>query len=117
MKKKKTPLNGVRTHRRRWALTQTEAAAILGFESRSTVSRIELGKHVPNLEVALALEVLFGVAPREMFPQIFDEVEEQVMRQSLVLYEATLQSSKPRERRKRELLELALKRAANPKSV
>ena len=69
------------------------------------------------LETALALEVLFGVAPRLMFPQIFAETEEQVMRQSLVLYEATLQSSKPRERRKRELLELALKRATAQRGV
>ncbi len=115
--RRKIPLNYVRTHRRRWALTQKEVAALLGFESRTTVSRIEQGKHVPNLETALALEVLFGVAPREMFSQIFDEIEEQVMRQSLVLYEATLQSSKPRERRKRELLEIALKRATNPRGV
>jgi transcriptional regulator with XRE-family HTH domain len=114
---RRTPLNGVRTHRRRWALTQAEVAALLGFESRTTVSRIEQGKHVPNLETVLALEVLFGVAPREMFPHIFGEIEEQVMRQSLVLHEATFQSSKPRERRKRELLEIALKRATHPKGV
>jgi len=111
------PQSYVRTQRRRWALTQKEVAALLGFENRASVSRIEQGKHVPTLETALALEVLFGVAPREMFPAIFGEIEEQVMRQSLVLYEATLQSSKPRERRKRELLELALKRATDTKGV
>lgn len=115
--KSKTPLCAVRTHRRRWALTQREVATLLGFESRTSVSRIEQGKHVPNLETALALEVVFGVAPREMFPSIFGEIEEQVMRQSLELYEATLQSSKPRERRKRELLEVALKRATSRRGV
>lgn len=115
--KRNTPLCSVRTQRRRWALTQREVAVLLGFESRTSVSRIEQGKHVPNLETALALEVIFGVAPREMFPQVFGEIEEQVMRQSLVLYEATLQSSKPRERRKRELLEVALKRATSRQGV
>lgn len=105
------PHNYVRTERRRWALTQREMASLLGFESRASVSRIELGKYDPDLETALALEVLFGVAPRIMFPQVFGEIEEQVMCQAVLLYEATEKSSKPRERRKRELLELAVRRA------
>ena len=107
----------VRTHRRRWALTQREAAGLLGFEDRAVVSRIEQGKQVPSLETGLALEVLFGVAPSDMFPDIFGEIEEHVMRQALSLYEATIQSSKPRERRKRELLEQALTRATNRQGV
>lgn len=114
---RKIPLNRVRTERRRWALTQKEVALLLGFESRTPVSRIEQGERVPNLETALALEVLFGVAPRTLFPQVFGEIEEQVMREALTLYEATLQSSKPREKRKRALLELALKRATDVKGV
>jgi DNA-binding XRE family transcriptional regulator len=109
--KNTTPHNYVRTERRRWALTQEELAGLLGFESRTSVSRIEQGKYVPNLETALALEVIFGTAPRIMFPVIFGETEEQVMQHAKMLYEASEQSSKPRERRKRDLLEAALKRA------
>ena len=109
--KNQLPRNYVRTERRRWALTQREVAYLLGFESRTSVSRIELGKCVPDLESALALEVLFGVAPRMMFPHIFGETEERVMRHAKVLYEAALKSTKPRERRKQALFELAVKRA------
>lgn len=36
--KKKPPLNYVRTNRRRWALTQEEVAALLGFDSRTVIS-------------------------------------------------------------------------------
>lgn len=109
--KRKTPLNYVRTLRMRWALTQEEVADLLGFESGTCVSRIEQGKRVPSLESALALEVLFGVAPKSMFPQLYAETEEGLMQQALVLYEATSHGTTSRHERKREALELALKRA------
>lgn len=109
--KRKTPLNYVRTLRRRWALTQKEVAALLGFESRSVVSRIERGERVPGLESALALEVLFGVAPKAMFPHMYAETEEMVMRLAVPLYEATFQTTSLRQERKRKLLELAMHRA------
>lgn len=113
--KKETPLNYVRTLRRRWALTQEEVAALLGFEDRSCVSRIERGERVPSLERALALEVLFGVAPNAMFPLMYAEVEEETIRQAYILHEATPQSSSLWQERKRKLLELALKRATEKK--
>jgi DNA-binding XRE family transcriptional regulator len=109
--KRKIPLNCVRTHRRRWALTQDELAALIGIESRTGISRIEQGERLPSLEYALALEVLFGIAPRTMFPQFYLEVEETVMRRALNLYEGLTQRTSPRQKRKSELLENALTRA------
>ena len=108
---RKIPLNYVRTQRRRWALTQEEVAGLLGFESRTCISRIEQGERVPSLESALALEVLFGEPPKSLFPQTYAEAEESLMRRAVVLHEGLLHTTKPREKRKRELLELALKRA------
>jgi len=107
----KKPLNYVRTLRRRWALTQKELADLLGFENRACISRIEQDKRIPSLESALALEVLFGVAPRAMFPRVYAETEEEVMRMALHLYEATFHSSSLQQQRKRQALDLALKRA------
>lgn len=46
-----------------------------------------------------------------MFPQMYTEVEEEVMRLAYLLYEATPQSSSSRQERKRQGLEQALKRA------
>ncbi|MEF8699269.1 MAG: helix-turn-helix transcriptional regulator [Candidatus Accumulibacter sp. UW20] len=109
--KTKTPLNYVRTQRRRWAFTQNEVAALLGFESRTCISRIEQGKRVPTLESALALEVLFGEPPKSLFPYIYAEVEDMLMQRAAVLYGGLINSTSPREKRKCELLELALKRA------
>lgn len=113
---KKAPLNCVRAHRRRWALTQDELAALLGIESRTGVSRIEQGERLPSLECAFALEVLFGVAPRTMFPQFYLEVEERVMRRALTVHEGLTQRTSPCQKRKSELLETALARATRPVS-
>lgn len=109
--KKKPTLNYVRTYRRRWAFTQGEIAALLGFDSRTVISRIEQGKRLPSLESALALEVLFGTAPKSMFPQFFAEVEEALMQRAYLLHEDLTQSTNPRQKRKCELLENALSRA------
>jgi DNA-binding XRE family transcriptional regulator len=107
----KTPLNYVRTYRRRWALTQVELAALIGIESRTGISRIEQGERLPSLEAALALEVLFGMAPRMMFPLVYAETEEAVMMHAASLHEGTVHSTNPREKRKSALLEDALGRA------
>lgn len=98
-------------------MTQREVASLVGFEDRSAVSRIEQGKQVPQFETSLALQILFGVAPSDLFPRIFDEIEEQVMRRALEHFEATIQSSRPREVRKRACLEAALHRATERKGV
>lgn len=115
--KRKTPLTTVRTHRRRWAFTQKEVADLLGFEDRTCVSRIEQGKRVPSLETALALEALFGVAPKTLFPHTYAEAEEALMRRAVVLYEATFDNSSLRQQRKRDALEQALKRATDSPNV
>ncbi len=111
--KKKTPLNYVRTQRRRWTFTQEEVAALLGFESRTCISRIEQGKRVPTLESALALEVLFGESPKSLFPHVYTEVEDLLMQRAAVLYEGFINSTSPREKRKCELLKRALRRATS----
>lgn len=109
--KRKVPLNYVRTERRRWALTQKEVADLLGIENRACISRIEQGERIPSLESALALEVLFGEPPKLLFPHIYAETEEALMVRAAALHESLIHSTKAREKRKRDLLELALKRA------
>lgn len=113
------PLNYVRPLRRRWALTQKEVADLLGFYSRSCVSRIEQGERVPDLECAMALELLFGIPAKDIFPAAYAQAEEDLMRNALALYEGA-NADTPRDQRKRELLLLALRRAtdsANEKNI
>jgi transcriptional regulator with XRE-family HTH domain len=68
----------VRRNRLRWALSQAELAELLGV-SQSIVSRVEAGDTVPDLQVSLSLQVVFGQSPRALFPALYGAVENRVM--------------------------------------
>jgi transcriptional regulator with XRE-family HTH domain len=68
----------LRTHRRRGGLTQDEMAFLLGYQSGTKIPRFErLARH-PNLETALACQVVFGIPAHKLFPGVFAEVEKTV---------------------------------------
>ena len=64
--------------RRRLGLTQAELAFLVGYQSDSSVSRIENGTRVPHLAELLVLELLFGVPATVFFPQIRDTIGQRV---------------------------------------
>ena len=65
----------LRTYRKRYGLTQDEVAFLLGCQSGTKVSRFERLARKPNLETALACEVVFGIPAHELFPRAYAEVE------------------------------------------
>jgi len=78
--------NYVRTSRQRHALTTDEVALLIGQKGKAAVPQFEAGSRVPTLEVALALQVVFGLPPREMFPELFERIEDAVMRRASELH-------------------------------
>jgi transcriptional regulator with XRE-family HTH domain len=68
----------VRRHRKKWALSQEDLARFLAL-TQSSASRIESGESAPDLNQALALQVIFARSPRALFPALYDAVEEAVM--------------------------------------
>ena len=104
-------LCALRTYRRTWGLSQQELADILGFESRTHVSRIEHGKRTPHIETALACSTLFGVSLDELFPQLAEEVEERLRERISRLQEGSFQATNSCESRKGELIRRALEGA------
>ena len=98
----------LRTYRRTWGLTQQELADLLGVESRTQVSRLEHGKRVPCLEIALASATLFGVSLGDLFPQVAVEVEKNLREKISRLQEGFPQTTDPEGLRKRELFARAL---------
>src|ERR1700704_120829 len=80
----------LRTLRRRWGLTQRELAFLIGAKSGTIISRLERLKRIPNLPAALACLIVFDGTPSDVFPGIFTEIEEGVLRRATELYE-TLQ--------------------------
>jgi DNA-binding XRE family transcriptional regulator len=103
----------LRSHRRRWGLTQGEVAYLLGFKNGSVVSRIERERRRPKLPVALACQVVFDIPTVELFPDLFSEVEDAVMRRAYKLYDRLQGDTSASTRTKLDFLEKALKRAVH----
>jgi len=106
----------LRSHRLVWGLTVKELAALIGLKSPSHMSRIEHSKRAPRVEVALACQVIFGIPPSAMFPHVYTLVEDKVMWNIYQLHSALEKTTSLSALRKRELCELALKRATNKPS-
>ena len=100
----------LRMHRRSWGFTQRELAKIIGNASSVQISRYENGKRAPSIEIALACQAIFGVAPSIMFPDTYTLVEEEVIRNMGRMDLALQNTINPSDLRKRELFSLALSR-------
>lgn len=103
----------VRAHRRRWGLSQTELALLLGIASSTTVSRIERSVRRPTTTVLVACCVLFGLPAPELFSSLHQEIEEAVGTAAKELYDALEGKTDKPSLRKREFLEAVLARLVN----
>jgi transcriptional regulator with XRE-family HTH domain len=64
----------LRTCRRAAGLTQGELTRLMGFQSRSHLSRVERGKQAPQLEQVLRYGFLFGVSTEQIVPSLCGKV-------------------------------------------
>ena len=72
----------IRRYRLRAGLTQGEMSHLLGSQSPGTVSHYEGLSREPDLRSALAYQVIFGVPAKELFPGIYQEVEQAVTKRA-----------------------------------
>ncbi len=110
---KNSSFNYVRTFRKRHALSKLELAFLIGQKSDATVYWFELGKRKPTLEAALALQILFSQVPHQLFPGIYEAVEEQVMRRAALMLRELDGRRDRKSDAKRELLERLPRADAN----
>lgn len=75
----------LRTHRKRSGLTQEEVAYLLGARSGTKVSRYERRTRVPTLATVFAIQVVYGVTAHELFPGVFEEIRDTVIKRATVL--------------------------------
>jgi transcriptional regulator with XRE-family HTH domain len=76
--------NYLRTYRLRAALTLAELGALLGI-SENTLWRYELGARAVPAEVVIASETIFGVAGTQIFPALYNSVDENLAVRSVEL--------------------------------
>lgn len=105
----------MRTCRQRHGLTEEELAFLIDYGSRNSISLVETGDRVPRLEGVMALQIVFGMASRELFPELYDQVQDAVMRRARVLYERFEESDDPRSEAKLSLLEEMARRREEDK--
>jgi transcriptional regulator with XRE-family HTH domain len=104
----------VRSHRRKWGLTQVDLARLLGLSSRSAVSRIERADRDPTTATVIACGLVFGLATLALFPSLHAEIEDAVRAAVAVLREKLADRTDKVSIRKRALLAQVLKRITNP---
>jgi transcriptional regulator with XRE-family HTH domain len=101
----------IRTHRRKWALTQKELAFLLGRKSSTHVSKLEQAKRTPTVDIIIACEIIFGMSSGQLLPKLYEEVEGDVMARAAELYEKIDGKKSRAAARKKELLSAVLNRA------
>jgi transcriptional regulator with XRE-family HTH domain len=95
----------LRIHRKRSGLSQKELATLLGYRNAAVICRLERGQCPPRLWQYLALEIIFGKALAEMFPPLFVNVEDDVVRRAYGLHQ-TLNAKAPSKKIKAKLVML-----------
>lgn len=96
--------NYIRAHRKRWALTQEELAALLGLTSQGTVSQYEGTEKRPGIEILIGAKTIFNVPCREMFPRMYEDVERQLLVRAKELHAKMEASADPATLKKRAFL-------------
>lgn len=105
--------NYVRTFRKRHALTELDLAFLIGQSSDRAICAYERGDRNPTLEAALALQFLFSQVPHQIFPGLYEAVEEKVMQRAAHLLRRLEGRRDRRSEAKRELLEALPRSDAN----
>jgi len=91
------------THRAKAALTQAELAELLSV-SADAVSKYELGKRRITVKVLIASAIIFGVGPAELFPALYDAVEDELAIRAHRLHERLSERKDPAAKKKVALL-------------
>ena len=108
----------LRTYRKKFGLTQREAADLVGMESGQIVSRHESKERVPNLMTAIAYQIVFDVPLRAMFPELYQKIEQGVLQRACALRDELL-AARPSQRNVHKLrcLQEMIKRMSEPDEV
>jgi transcriptional regulator with XRE-family HTH domain len=93
------------SHRKRLGLSQEDVAHLLGVESGAKFSRYEQFVRRPNLETALACEIVLQCALSELFSGIYENLEGEIRARAKKLLESSDRKA-PNGSRRRETLSL-----------
>jgi transcriptional regulator with XRE-family HTH domain len=90
--------NYLLTNRKRSALSQEEAAFLVGVRGPGRaikVCRDESSARIPTLETALAYEAIYGKPIRELFAGLYEQVEQEVAERARIMRHRTTGKATP----------------------
>src|SRR5215471_14281398 len=104
----------LRAYRRRSGLTQAEVCFLLGAGSDAQMSRYERLTRRPGLHTTFGLQVIFGLATRDILPREFLAVEQKVIaRAHLLSRRLERETNTALTRRKLQFLSTLISRRGN----
>lgn len=103
--------NHIRSHRKRWRLSQKELATLTGFKSREFISQIERFLIQPSVRFMIVCEIIFDIPVRKLFPGLFDDLAEDVLNECEILLDRISSERGPDAAEKRKLLSKLLSRS------
>jgi transcriptional regulator with XRE-family HTH domain len=71
--------NYIKAMRRNRNLLHKQLAHLLGLRFARQIVRYERGENLPTLEMALLLEIALGVRLPELYPNLYNELQAQVL--------------------------------------
>jgi transcriptional regulator with XRE-family HTH domain len=83
----------LRTHRKKYGLSQSELANILGLVTELQVSRHERSLTLPLFLTAISYEIVFQIPIAELFPGVYETVRQNVEHRLAEIEERLHQSS------------------------
>ena len=104
----------LKTLRRLHGLTQKELAFLCGMDGGTQMSRYERCVRDPSLSALLALAIVFGTTPAELFPGLHAEIQRMVIERAEELYAQLQGDPKVVTSIKLDLLEHLIKSPQNP---
>jgi transcriptional regulator with XRE-family HTH domain len=107
--------NYLRTNRKRAALSQEEAAFLLGINGPNKAAKVcrdENFAREPNLQTALAYEAIYGKPVRELFAGQYQRIEQDVAARAKIL--AYRKDRQLNQKRHQTLAQLILRHVNSP---
>jgi transcriptional regulator with XRE-family HTH domain len=77
--------NYLKTHRKRAGFSQDEVAFLVGVSGGPKVSPYERARRLPSLETAFAYQALFDLPLKELFPGVYNRINQQMRRRAQLL--------------------------------
>lgn len=83
------PHNQLWLARKRMGLGQKQVARLLNHQTTDQVSRYEKGERMPGLRLLLQLEIIYGVPPRVLYRDYYEELQAEITSRSLTFQALT----------------------------